>query len=129
MNDFYKIQNKSSSEILVGNKLLIKGKSCDLEVSTHMPNNFDLNNENINNPDILIMCHPHPLYQGSMDNKIVTSVISSFNQAGALAVRFNFRGVGKRVGVYYRSIVNCPSFSDDPNHRPSGLAHLPSSHP
>ena len=104
MNDFYKIQNKSSSEILVGNKLLIKGKSGDLEVSTHMPNNFDLNNENINNPDILIMCHPHPLYQGSMDNKIVTSVISSFNQAGALAVRFNFRGVGKSEGEFDKGL-------------------------
>jgi len=49
---------------------------------------------------IAVVCHPHPLQQGTMDNKVVTTVARAFAQLGAHAVRFNFRGVGASEGGY-----------------------------
>jgi hypothetical protein len=47
-----------------------------------------------------VVCHPHPLQQGAMTNKVVTTVARAFARLGADAVRFNFRGVGKSAGSY-----------------------------
>lgn len=49
---------------------------------------------------IAVICHPHPLQQGTMSNKVVTTVARAFTRLGADAVRFNFRGVGKSAGRY-----------------------------
>lgn len=48
----------------------------------------------------LIMCHPHPLFGGSMDNKVVTTVIRSAQRLGINTLRFNFRGVGNSDGEH-----------------------------
>lgn len=50
--------------------------------------------------NIGVICHPHPLYQGSMDNKVVTTVIKAWQDLGFATVRFNFRGVGESEGQY-----------------------------
>lgn len=47
-----------------------------------------------------IMCHPHPLYQGSMDNKVVTTLTKAMQELGFISLRFNFRGVGQSSGTY-----------------------------
>jgi uncharacterized protein len=47
-----------------------------------------------------VVCHPHPLYGGTMDNKVVTTVARGLNDAGIPTVRFNFRGVGASAGAY-----------------------------
>jgi len=47
-----------------------------------------------------IICHPHPLFGGTMDNKVVTTVARGLNDAGIPTVRFNFRGVGASPGAY-----------------------------
>jgi alpha/beta superfamily hydrolase len=47
-----------------------------------------------------VICHPHPLQQGTMSNKVVTTVARAFARLGADAVRFNFRGVGTSAGRY-----------------------------
>ena len=47
-----------------------------------------------------VLCHPHPLQQGTMTNKVVTTLARSFARLGADAVRFNFRGVGGSAGSY-----------------------------
>jgi uncharacterized protein len=47
-----------------------------------------------------VICHPHPLQQGTMSNKVVTTVARTFARLGADAVRFNFRGVGGSAGAY-----------------------------
>jgi alpha/beta superfamily hydrolase len=47
---------------------------------------------------IAVVCHPHPLQQGTMQNKVVTTLARSFAHLGAAAVRFNFRGVGRSQG-------------------------------
>ena len=48
----------------------------------------------------VIVAHPHPLYGGTMDNKVVQTLARAFVQCGWRAVRFNFRGVGRSAGVY-----------------------------
>ena len=47
-----------------------------------------------------VICHPHPLQQGTMSNKVVTTLARAFARLGADAVRFNFRGVGASQGRY-----------------------------
>jgi hypothetical protein len=47
-----------------------------------------------------VVCHPHPLYGGSLDNKVVYTVARTLEQLGAPAIRFNFRGVGASAGSY-----------------------------
>src|SRR5579872_3570691 len=47
-----------------------------------------------------IICHPHPLFGGTMNNKVVTTLARVFRDLGLRSVRFNFRGVGKSSGVH-----------------------------
>jgi alpha/beta superfamily hydrolase len=49
---------------------------------------------------VAVIAHPHPLFGGTMDNKVVQTVARAFTQGGWTAVRFNFRGVGASEGVY-----------------------------
>jgi uncharacterized protein len=51
-------------------------------------------------PAIAVVCHPHPLYQGTMRNKVVHTVARAANRLGAPALRFNFRGVGASGGAW-----------------------------
>jgi len=45
-----------------------------------------------------LVCHPHPLYGGTMHNKVVHRVAQGLEARGAVVLRFNFRGVGKSEG-------------------------------
>jgi alpha/beta superfamily hydrolase len=47
-----------------------------------------------------VLCHPHPLYGGTLDNKVVWALARAFQQLGAPTIRFNFRGVGRSAGSY-----------------------------
>src|SRR6187399_3614256 len=47
-----------------------------------------------------IVCHPHPLHGGTMNNKVVTTLVKAFQNVGLNAVRFNFRGVGASAGEF-----------------------------
>jgi alpha/beta superfamily hydrolase len=47
-----------------------------------------------------IVCHPHPLQGGTMYNKVVTTLIKTFQALGIATIRFNFRGVGKSEGQF-----------------------------
>jgi alpha/beta superfamily hydrolase len=47
-----------------------------------------------------IVCHPHPLYGGTMNNKVVTTLAKTFQGMGVATVRFNFRGVMDSEGRY-----------------------------
>ncbi|MFA5375457.1 MAG: CocE/NonD family hydrolase [Dehalococcoidia bacterium] len=48
----------------------------------------------------VVVCHPHPLYGGSMDNNVVDAVCDALVQASIAAFKFNFRGVGRSQGRY-----------------------------
>ncbi|MEE8307551.1 MAG: alpha/beta family hydrolase [Gammaproteobacteria bacterium] len=49
---------------------------------------------------VAVICHPHPLYQGTMNNKVVHTLARVWIRLGCAAIRFNFRGVGKSAGEY-----------------------------
>lgn len=49
---------------------------------------------------LALVCHPHPLHGGTLDNKVVQTLARAFVQLGWRAVRFNFRGVGASQGTW-----------------------------
>jgi alpha/beta superfamily hydrolase len=49
---------------------------------------------------IALVAHPHPLFGGTMDNKVVHTLVRAFLALGYVAMRMNFRGVGKSEGVH-----------------------------
>jgi uncharacterized protein len=49
---------------------------------------------------VAIICHPHPQQGGTMDNKVVTTLMRAYRDLGMHVVRFNFRGVGKSEGEF-----------------------------
>lgn len=73
-------------------KFSIPAPSGVLQGFTHMPANAP--------SAIAIVAHPLPIMGGTMENKIVTTLIKTFVDLGFVALRFNFRGVGESTGVY-----------------------------
>lgn len=51
-------------------------------------------------PAIAIICHPHPLHGGTMNNKVVRALAWACSDLGAPTVRFNYRGVEQSQGSY-----------------------------
>ena len=49
---------------------------------------------------VAVIAHPHPLFGGTLDNKVVQTLARAFVQCGWTAVRFNFRGVGGTAGTH-----------------------------
>lgn len=49
---------------------------------------------------LMLICHPHPLMGGTMDNKVVSTLHRAGRDAGLATLRFNFRGVGASAGVF-----------------------------
>lgn len=47
-----------------------------------------------------VVCHPHPLFGGTLTNKVVHTLARAFNDSGMPSVRFNFRGVGASAGTH-----------------------------
>lgn len=77
-------------------RTMIVGAAGDIETLIELPD-----------PDgypqpraIAVCCHPHPLFGGAMTNKVIHTVARSFVASGAIALRFNFRGVGASAGVH-----------------------------
>ena len=48
----------------------------------------------------VVVCHPHPLYGGCMDNGVVAAVCHALSEQSLVCLRFNFRGVGKSQGHF-----------------------------
>jgi uncharacterized protein len=49
---------------------------------------------------VAVLCHPHPVHGGTMDNKVIQTLARAFVQCNYRAVRFNFRGVGGSAGQW-----------------------------
>ena len=49
---------------------------------------------------VVVLSHPHPLFGGTMDNKVVQTMVRAFLQMGWRTVRHNFRGVGASEGTH-----------------------------
>jgi alpha/beta superfamily hydrolase len=56
---------------------------------------------------VAVIAHPHPLFGGTMDNKVVQTLARAFVACGWTAVRFNFRGVGASEGVHDEGRAEC----------------------
>lgn len=61
---------------------------------------LDLPPEGVAPRGTAVIAHPHPLFGGTMDNKVVQTLARAFVLSGWRAVRFNFRGVGASEGAY-----------------------------
>ena len=53
---------------------------------------------------IALIAHPHPLYGGSMDNKVIQTLARAFIALGYVCARMNFRGVGHSAGSHDHGI-------------------------
>ncbi len=56
--------------------------------------------ESVNTHYLALLGHPHSLQGGTMNNKVVTTLVRVFKELGIASLRFNFRGVGASAGVY-----------------------------
>ena len=74
-------------------KVIIPGPVGELEAVLHM---LDKDVES----RFGVICHPNPLEQGTMDNKVVTTLARTMNDLDVPCVRFNYRGVGNSTGTY-----------------------------
>ena len=52
----------------------------------------------------VVVCHPHPLNGGNMENNVVDSVFNLLAQESFVSLKFNFRGVGKSEGIFSNGI-------------------------
>lgn len=77
--------------------LQIPGPSGELEIVVERPRSEAVQL-------VAIICHPHPLYGGSMTNKVVTTLARALQDLGLWTVRFNFRGIGKSQGTYDKAV-------------------------
>jgi uncharacterized protein len=79
-----------------GERLSIEGPAGTLEAVVE--------DTGMTGPSYAIVCHPHPLMGGTMDNKVVTTVARSLRETGIPTLRFNFRGVGASGGTFDQGI-------------------------
>jgi uncharacterized protein len=75
--------------------LLLEGPAGKLEALLEEPEAGDPR-------EACLVCHPHPLFGGTMHNKVVYRIARGMRRAGAVVLRFNFRGVGRSEGVHDR---------------------------
>ncbi len=57
-----------------------------------------------------IICHPHPLFAGTMDNKVVTTLARFFRNQKISVITFNFRGVGTSTGTHDNGVGEIDDF-------------------
>ena len=73
--------------------LMIPGPAGDIEALLEEPDEVAV-------AEAVLVCHPHPLFGGTMHNKVVYRMARGFRQSGSVVLRFNFRGVGRSQGTY-----------------------------
>lgn len=75
-------------------KLLLRGAAGAIEALRDLPS------ADVAPAGVAVIAHPHPLFGGTMDNKVVQTLARACVACGWTAVRFNFRGVGASEGVH-----------------------------
>lgn len=80
--------------------LLVDGPAGSLELAIMAPKSGEWRG-------LAIVCHPHSQMGGSLQNKVVHTVARAHRDAGHLAVRFNFRSVGKSGGEFDAGVGEC----------------------
>ncbi len=74
-------------------KLVLDGPAGKLEALLEAPQGTDI-------VGCAVVCHPHPLHGGTMQNKVAHTLARSFIGQGFIALRFNFRGVNDSEGTF-----------------------------
>ena len=74
-------------------KFFITGAAGALECALDLPDSTEVRG-------LALVAHPHPLYGGTMDNKVAQTLARAFVALGYATVRMNFRGVGKSEGTH-----------------------------
>ncbi len=82
-------------------KVIISGPVGQIEA---VVTNADVRGALTDKQRVAIICHPHPQQGGTMDNKVVTTLMRTYRDLGIQVVRFNFRGVGKSQGVFDNAV-------------------------
>jgi uncharacterized protein len=80
----------SGVDVSVSKRTHIAGPAGRLEVALDEPDGEPRG--------VAVLCHPHPVHGGTMDNKVIQTLARAFGQVRYRAVRFNFRGVGGSQG-------------------------------
>lgn len=73
--------------------LTLAGPAGDIEALLEIPSDRDVQ-------AIAVVCHPHPLHGGTMQNKVTHTLSRAFLGQGFAALRFNFRGVAGSAGSF-----------------------------
>ena len=79
---------------------VIQGAAGAIEIALDLPKTTSINEGEIASKGVAVIAHPHPLFGGTLDNKVVQTLARAFTQCGWTAVRFNFRGVGASAGAH-----------------------------
>ncbi len=79
--------------LLQKDSLMLPGTAGNLECLLEVPANHSQG-------QVALLCHPHPLYEGTMHNKVVHTLARAMHELGVPTLRFNFRGVGDSEGSY-----------------------------
>ena len=99
-----------------GERALIDGAAGRIEVASSMP---------LNARAVAVVAHPHPLFGGTMDNKVVTTLAKAFVEAGIATFRFNFRGVGATQGVHDEGRGETEDMLRVIDHARRAVSHVP----
>jgi len=77
-------------------RLLIEGAAGPIEALIDMPHQVR---------GLALVCHPHPLFGGTLDNKVAQTLARTLRELGYVSLRPNFRGVGKSAGTHDHGIA------------------------
>lgn len=77
----------------VSESLVLDGPAGALQAILELPRDAEVSG-------CAVVCHPHPLHGGTMDNKVAHTLARSFVNSNMAALRFNFRGVGESDGSF-----------------------------
>ena len=78
--------------LAAGERILIDGAAGRIETVVDRPE--------AGHRGAAVVAHPHPLYGGTLDNKVVQTLARTFVELGYVSLRPNFRGVGASEGVH-----------------------------
>ena len=88
----------SAAALPAQERVTLQGPAGDIEARVETPAAENQREGSV--AAFAVVCHPHPLYGGTLDNKVVYTLTRAFHDVGVPTIRFNFRGVGKSAGTF-----------------------------